>query len=131
MDDILLMGDLVKMMTKEVDSGLSLANFNIPEWTVTGDKKQVKFLSYMYDASTDTFSVRPKVNWSPKKRGVRQAADVKTISELQQHAEKYGMTKRSVASLVIGSLHDPLGFMQPFQSNLKLHFRDICRLKLQ
>ena len=57
MDDILLMGDSVRMMTKEVDSGLSLANFNIPEWTVTGDKKQVKFLSYMYDAITDAFSV--------------------------------------------------------------------------
>ena len=31
----------------------------------------------------------------------------------------------------MGFLNDPLGFMQPFQMNLKLQFRDICRLKLQ
>ena len=41
------------------------------------------------------------------------------------------MTKRSVASLVMGTLHNPFGFMQPFQMNLKLCFRDISRLKLQ
>ena len=31
----------------------------------------------------------------------------------------------------MGTLHDPLGFMLPFQMNLKLMYRDISRLKLQ
>ena len=42
-------------------------------------------------------------------------------------AEIYGLTKRSVASILMGSCHDPLGIFLPYVNNLKIIYRDICR----
>ena len=89
MDDIMLGSggpeNSIENMVQEVDSGLKRGNFEVKEWVKTGDEKQVKFLSYLYHAKTDTFSVRPKVNWSPKKRGVRKSQDVTSMEELRDH----------------------------------------------
>ena len=92
--------------------------------------KTNKFLSYNYNAKKNTFSVRPKVNWSDMKRGARKSPDVKNVEELQEHLKENGMTRRSVASVLMGSLHDPLQLMSPFINNLKLAYRDIYWLKI-
>ena len=118
MDDICLplydpAGDLSKMV-EEVDTGLKNANFEVKEWAETGKtNKTVKFLSYSYNPMKDTFSVRPKIKWSAKKKGARN-----------------GMTRYSVSSILMGTLHDPLQLMAPFINNLKLVYIDICRLKI-
>ena len=46
--------------------------------------KTVKTKSYNYNAKKNTFSVRPKVNWSVMKRGARKSPDVKNVEELQE-----------------------------------------------
>ena len=74
-----------------------------------------------YHAETDTFSVRPRINWSPKKRGVRKSKDITNMEELQTRASQ-GLTKRNVASLLMGTLHDP------YINNLKLIYRDILAI---
>ena len=135
MDDICLplydpAGDLSKMV-EEVDTGLKNANFEVKEWAETGNTNiTVKFLSYSYNPMKNTFSVRPKINWSAKKRGARKSPDVTNVEELKQHIKNNGMTRRSVSSILMGTLHDPLQLMAPFINNLKLVYRDICRLKM-
>ena len=135
MDDICLAlydpaGDVSKMV-KEVNAGLQLANFQVKEWAETGKtEKKVKFISCNYNAKNDTFSFWPKINWSVKKRGARKSPDVKNVEELQEHIKENGMTRRSVASILMGLLHDPLQLMAPFINNLKLVYRDICRRKM-
>ena len=66
MDDIMLGSDSpensIENMVQEVDSGLKKGNFEVKEWVKTGDYKQIKFLSYLYHAKTETFSVCLKVN---------------------------------------------------------------------
>ena len=41
--------------------------------------------------------------------------------------ELYGLTKRSVASILMWTNHDPLGIVLPYVNNLKFIYRDICR----
>ena len=114
-------------MIKEVDQGLKKGNIIVKEWVKTGDHSDTKCLSYTYHAETDKFSARPKINWSPKKRGVRRATDCKTYQEIVDHANIYGLTKRTVASILMGTIHDLLGMVLPFINNLKFIYRDICR----
>ena len=116
MDDIMLPSysfkDKIANMVDEVDTGLNKANFNVKEWVLTGEKKKkIKFLSYIYYSETDTFSVRPKINLSPRKRGVRKAEDVKDMDQLKDHIKEFPLTKRTLASILMGSLHDPLHIM--------------------
>jgi hypothetical protein len=79
MDDIMLGSDSpddpIEKVVQEVDTGLNKGNFQVKEWVKTHDKKSIKFLSYTYHAQTDTFSVIPRINWSPKKRGVRKSGN--------------------------------------------------------
>ena len=88
---------------------------------------ETKCLSYTYLAKEDKFSVRAKINWAPKRRGVRKAVDCKSYQEIVDHANIYGLTKRTVASVLMSTVHDPLGVCLPFVGNLKFIYRDICR----
>ena len=45
--------------------------------------------------------------------------------------DNFGLTKRSVASILMSTIHDPLGFFLPYLNNLKLIYRDICRQGLK
>ena len=96
MDDVLVVSidksNPVQKMVQEVDTALNKGNFQVKQWTKTGDTGQVKFFSYMYHPQFDTFNVRPPVNWSPRKRGARSAPDVKNIAELQEHAKLFQLT---------------------------------------
>ena len=133
MDDIMLPSNKrnIKSLVKEVDNGLRKGDFGVKEWTISGQKnKNIKFLSYNYKSEEDKFTVRPKINWSPRKRGVRKAEDVTNMEELSHHIEQYGLTKRSLASVLMGSLHDPLQIMAPYINNIKLIYRDVCRMGL-
>ena len=100
----------VDNMIKECDKGLKRGSFVVKEWIKTNDDKDTKFLSYTYHAFTDTFSARPKINWAPKKRGVRKHSDCKSMAEVKIMVDNFGLTKRSVASILMGTIHDPLGF---------------------
>ena len=66
---------------------------------------------------------------SPRKRGIRKTEGVKTIEELRSHITEFGLTKRSLASILIGSLHYPLQIMAPYVNNIKLIYRDVCRMQ--
>ena len=103
----------------------------VKEWIKTHDDKDTKFLSYTYHAFSDKFSARPKINWAPKKRGTRRHADCKSMAEVKTMVDNFGLTKRSVASILMGTIHDPLGFFLPYLNNLKLIYRDICRQGLK
>ena len=88
-------------------------------------KKRIQFLSYIYHAETDTFTVRPKINWSSHKRGVKKAEDVKNMDQLKEHIKEFPLTKRSMASILMGSINDPLQIMAPYVDNLKLIYRNL------
>ena len=112
MDDVMLSSldatrPIEKMIT-EVDSALLKGNFGVKGWVRTGDKISIKFLSYLYHAERDTFSVKANVNWSPKRRGARQAPNVENVEGLRQHVEMYPLTRRNLASILMGTLYDPL-----------------------
>ena len=110
----------VDNMIKECDKGLKKGSFVVKEWIKTNDDKDTKFLSYAYHTRTDTFSARPKLNWSPKKRGVRKHADCKSMAEVMNMVELFGLTKRSFASILMGTIHDPVSVFLPYLNNLKL-----------
>ena len=94
MDDIMLPSnspeDKIKPMVEEVDSGLEKGNFQVKGWVLTGqENKKIQFLSYIYHAESDTFTVCPKINWSPRKRGIQKSEDVKTIEGLRNYITVY------------------------------------------
>ena len=114
-------------MITEVDSALLKGNFGVKGWVRTGDKVSIKFLSYYYHAERDTFSVKPNVNWSPKRRGARLAPNVENVEDLKKHVEMYPLSRRNLASILMGTLYDPLQIYEPYQNNLKLIYRDLTR----
>ena len=118
----------VKTMVEEVDGGLKKGNFQVKEWVLTG---QIRLLRYIYHAVNDTFTVRPKINSSHRKRGVRKTKDVKNIEELKSHIIKFGLNKRSLASISMGSFLRSIANygMAPYVNNLKLIYRDVCRIQ--
>ena len=63
--------------------------------------------------------MRPKINWSPRKREARKSDDVVCMDGLHKHIQEYGL---------MGTLHDPLQLMAPYINNLKLIYRDVCRI---
>ena len=117
-------------MVSQVDLGLRRANFNVKDWTKTGDDCITKFLSYNYDAKKDMFSLRVKFNFSPKKRGVRCSPDIQSLEEFISLVREHGLTKRNLASLLAGLTHDPLEIAAPYANNLKLIYRRACRMGL-
>ena len=132
MDDLLCLEYFdnlsVDDLMQEVDAALKKRDLEVKGWTKTGDNvPNIKFLNYGYDPYKDTISLRPRVNWSPKRRGARVTDDVKTVEELKRHMMTYPLTKRSLASLVMGTLYDPLGLGIPFTNNIKAIYREATR----
>ena len=121
----------LKVMVNDTDRGLKQANFVVKKWTKTYDQETIKFLSYNYIAQSDQFSLRIRLNYSPKKRGARTMPDFTSIDEMVEHMKANGVTKRNVASLLASVCHDPFEFGAPYANNLKLIYRRICRLGLQ
>ena len=82
MDDIALLQyfdtpDGCDELIREVDQGLVKGSLPVKGWVQTDDDgPPTKFLSYLYHTSSDSIQVRPKVNWSKKKRGARTAPNV-------------------------------------------------------
>ena len=52
------------------------------------------------------------------------------MDQLKNHIQDFPLTKRTLASILMGSLHDPLQIMAPYVNNLKLIYRDLCRISL-
>ena len=119
-------------MIEEVDAALNKAKLPVKGWVQSYDKSPpVKYLSYLFHPETDSFQVRAKVNWSRRKRGARISKDVKTEEELVRHMKENPITRRSLSSIVMGSLHDPLYLMGPYLLNLKYLYRQVVDLKLE
>ena len=119
-------------LVSEVDEALKKRNLAVKEWVVSGSetKKEVKYLNYGWETLSDSIYLRPRINWSRKRRGAREAPDVTTKEQLIDHIQKYPITKRNLASIVMGTLYDPLGLGQPYNNNLKSLFREVCRMEL-
>ena len=79
-------------MVEQVDVGLRKANFNVKDWTKTGQDKKIKFLSYDYNALLDTFSLRVKCNFSPKKRGIRSSPNFESLESFAGCVRENGLT---------------------------------------
>ena len=75
MDDVsILNNDLdvpIQSIVRTVDGALAQGSFKINHWVCAGDTETVKFLSYHYEAHTNTFCVKPVINWTPRHRGAR------------------------------------------------------------
>ena len=117
----------VDQMINQVDSALLKGNFGVKGWVKTGDKVSIKFLSYYYNAERDTFNVKPNIIWSPKRRGARTAQNVENVEDLKIHVQNYPLTRRNLASILMGTLYNPLQIFVPYQNNLKLIYRDLTR----
>ena len=116
MDDICIAvqhGEDLDAMIQEVDSGLKQGSFIIKKWVKTGDSLDdcVQYLSYDYLPEKDKFKVRIKMNYSKKKRGIRVQEDFKDIHQLAESVLHNGITKRNLASLIMGPWHDPTGMV--------------------
>ena len=85
------------------------------------------YLSYDYLPSEGKFKVRVSLNYSKKKRGIRTKEDFQNIHELAECVKTHGITRRNLASLLMGTCHDPLGVVDPYANNLKIIHRRVCR----
>ena len=135
MDDISLLdfGDPeappLSKMVKDTEAALRKGGFGLKQWIHSGDPNapKTKYLSYLYNPSSDTFSCKVKVNFSKLRRGVRESKDINNEEELREYIEKHGITRRHVASLMMSVTHDPLQIFAPLHGNLKLAYRKITR----
>ena len=119
-------------LIKEVDQGLVRGSLPVKGWIQTGDiAPPTKFLSYNYLSGCDSIQVRPKVNWSKKRRGARISPNVTNDQELRQHFKENPVTKRSCLAITMGTLHDPLYLMGPYQLNLKCLYKKVVLLGLE
>ena len=134
MDDLQVLSydkENIDPLVLEVDTALKKRNLAVKKWVKVGSvqNKETKYLNYGWDTMKDCLYLRPRINWSKKRRGAREAPDVQTREQLQTHIKKYPITKRNLASIVMGTLYDPLGLGQPYVNNLKGIFREVCRLE--
>ena len=134
MDDLIVLsyeeGNIGSLIS-EVDASLKQRNLTVKEWVQSGSNqhKETKYLNYGWTPLQASIVLRPRINWSKKRRGARESPDVKTKEQLEAHMKKYPITKKNLASIVMGTLYDPLGLGQPFVNNLKSLFREVCRME--
>ena len=123
MDDVSILNNdpdvSIQSIVRTVDGALAQGSFKIKHWVCAGDTETVKFLSYHYEAHTDTFCVKPVINWSPRHRGARRAPDITTHADLVEYIASNLVTKRHVASMVMGTMFDSLQIFCPYRTNLK------------
>ena len=134
MDDILVGGKSVEALKKivsDIDGGLNKGSLCVKDWTLSGEKKEkFKYLSYLTDPYEDTIQLRTNLNWSKIRRGARTGESLTRVEDIDQYMEKYPLTKKAVASVVMGCCHDPLGLGDPFKNNFKQVFRKIAGQEL-
>ena len=135
MDDILIGADSMDILTNkivDIDQGLKQGDLSVKEWIVTGqDTEPIKYLSYIYHPKTDEFSPRININWSKIKRGARSGPPLEKIEDIKGYMQKFPITKKGVASLVMGLCHDPLGIVNPYINNFKFLYSDICKKDIE
>ena len=118
-------------LVEDVNQGLEKGRLPVKGWIKSFDNSPpIKFLSYLYHPTTDSIQVRPKINWSPKKRGARISKNATNEEELKQHCKENPVTRRALAAITMGTLHDPLYLMGPFLTNLKVLYRKVIQLDL-
>ena len=130
MDDILLVcnGEITDLISikEDVEQGLLRGHLELKEWTFSGDDKPpMKYLSYIYFPLCDCFGPRLNINWSRIRRGARSDSPLQNMEGFDEYCKKHPLTKRAVASLIQGVLHDPLQMYGPYLNNLKYVFRKI------
>ena len=116
---------------KDINEGLNQGSLCVKEWTLSGEKKPTfKYLFYLTDPHEDTILLRTNLNWSKIKRGARTGESLTRVEDIDQYMEKYPLTKKAVASVVMGCCPDPLGLADPFKNNFKQIFRSIAGQEL-
>ena len=133
MDDIACIHDLKGILEenkKMIESALLVRNLPLKGWVTSGDDTgRVKYLSYIYDPKTDTFSPNVKFNLSPIKRGAKTESDVKSPDMVEAHVERFPWTKRRLAGLCASFMHDPSGYLAPATNSFKFFTREVTLLQ--
>ena len=127
-------------ITREIDKLIGEGGFQVKEWIMSstnGDSKDETFtkgvgknpsvLGLTSVQSEDVLKFVIKLNFSPKKRGIRCEPDL--IKENLPHQIPTFITKRLVLSQVNG-IDDPLGLITPFTVVAKIFLRELWKRKL-
>ena len=139
MDDVLDSANSVhdaKKLTRDVDEVLSKGGFVIKKWTTTSEtsgfrdmctgektvEEDSKVLGITWNAQTDEFGFKTKLNFSEKKRKIRSSPNLKQ-EEIRSRTPK-DLTKRMILSQVNG-IYDPLGLTTPFTIRAKMMMREL------
>ncbi|XP_045139268.1 uncharacterized protein LOC123520764 [Portunus trituberculatus] len=109
---------------------LKEGGFHIKHWTVSGDvshdyiniinSDEEKILGLKWNPKLDEFFFKIKVNFSPKKRGMRCDPDMDREECMRNFPER--LTRQMVLSQ-ISSIYDPLGLLLPVTLKAKLMMR--------
>lgn len=122
----------LKEAVQDINEGLNEGSLGVKEWTMTGeDKPPMKYLSYITDPKEDNISLRTNVNWSKIKRGARTGPSLTKPEDIDEYMKIYPLTKKAIASVVMGCVHDPLGLADPYKNNFKYIFRSISGKDLE
>ncbi|XP_063446979.1 uncharacterized protein LOC134726470 [Mytilus trossulus] len=136
-DDILVSKETMKEaknLIQNCDNILHKGGFAIKHWIVSGDSNdemeglnvvrtdEEKILGMIWQPMSDTFTLKIKLNFSPKRKGVRTGfnLNVQQIDDIPQN-----LTRRTVLSQV-SSIYDPLGLVTPYILSAKLLMRSMC-----
>ena len=129
MDDIMIGQknlQSLKESVQDINEGLNQGSLSVKDWTMSGDQKEsFKYLSYITDPKEDTISLRTNLNWSKIKRGARTGPSLTKPEDIDEYMKIYPLTKKAIASVVMGCTHDPLGLADPYKNNFKFLFQRI------
>ena len=129
MDDIMIGQknlQSLKESVQDINDGLNQGSLSVKDWTMSGDQKEsFKYLSYITDPKKDTISLRTNLNWSKIKRGARTGPSLTKPEDIDEYMKIYPLTKKAIASVVMGCTHDPLGLADPYKNNFKYIFKSI------
>ena len=115
-----------------INEGLNEGSLGVKEWTFTGDNKPpFKYLSYLINPKEDTIAPRKNFNWTKIKRGARTGPSLTRAEDIDEYMQDYPLTKKAIASIVMGCCHDPLGLIDPYKNNFKFIFRSISGQDLE
>ena len=134
MDDLLVLKhskEDLENAIKEINTGFESRGLGLKSWTRIGDNvPTIKYLSYLYCPKSDTFKPKININYTKVKRGARSGRSLISAADLDEYINEFPLRKSSIASLIVGTCHDPLGISLPYLMNLKFLFRKLIHQEL-
>ena len=118
---------------KIMEEGLKKGGFSLKKWTTSFDKNEEEInisgfsssalLGLFYQPSSDSWTIKIKVNFSKKQRNLRpQEDEIKTREELRTFIATKGLTKLNALQAAHFAF-DPLCLLLPLKGNLSLAYR--------